>query len=255
MRTRAKQILPTATLEKLGLRGRHVGELWSPGPFTAAQTNVKLSQLLEPYRHELIDQLRDRTARDIAAIVERVREGATFYITPEGLCTFGGRMRPFHTGLLDALVAIAQPWLCAIAYDPFRGRRLSLLYRVLRPSDPNDLAASLAAARPVTTSALLAAFLLDEPQPFTQRDAAVRERLAALPETVFVDPELRRAPEAVTAAAIAILTRRAMLARDGERYRLAGPRTDRHFPEVADIVSFQRAMLEETLAAAHRLAH
>jgi hypothetical protein len=251
-----EEILPAATLEKLGLQGRHVGELWSPALFTAAQPNVKLSQLLEPYRHELIDQLRERTARDIAAIVARVREGATFYITPEGLRTFDGRMRPFHTGLLEALVPIAQVWLGAIAYDPFRGRRLSMLYRVLRPSEPNDFEASLAAARPIATSALLAAFLLDQPQPFTQREAVagVRERLGALPETVFVDPELRSAPEAVTAEALAILARRATLGRDGERYRLAAPRTDRRFPEVADIVSFQRAMLEEAVAAARRLA-
>jgi hypothetical protein len=251
-----EKILPRVTLEKLGLTGRHVGDLWSPALFTAAQSTVKLSHLLEPYRRELIDQLRERTARDIAAIVRRVREGATFYITPEGLCTFDGRMRPFHDGLLEAVLPIAQPWLCAIAYDPFRGRRLSMLYRVLRPSDPNDLAASLAAARPITTSAILAAFLLEEPQPFTRHDAAaaVRERLGALPETVFVDPELRRAPEAATAEALAILVERATLARDDGRYRLTGLRTDRRFRDVADIVSFQRAMLEETVAAARRLA-
>lgn len=250
------QILPPATLEKLGLSGRRLGELWSGPLFATAQSNVKLSHLLEPYRHELIDRLRERTARDIAAIVERVREGATFYITPEGLRTFDGRMRPFHSGLLDALVPIAEPWLCAIAYDPFRGRRLSMLYRVLRPSDPKDLAASLASARPLTTSAILAAFLLEHPQPFARREAAaaVRERLGALPEGVFVDPDLLRAPEAATAKALEILLERATLAREGERYRLAGLRTDPRFPEVADIVSFQRAMLEETIAAARRLA-
>jgi hypothetical protein len=251
-----EHVLPKATLEKLGLSGRHVDELWRPALFTAAQSTVKLSHLLEPYRRELIDRLRERIARDIAAIVERVRDGATFYITPEGLCTFDGRMRPFHNTLLDALLPIAEPCLCAIAYDPFRGRRLSMLYRVLRPADPNDLATSLAAARPITTSAVVAAFLLEQPRPFRRDEAvaAVGERIAAFPANVFVDPELLRSPEATTAEALGVLLERATLAQDEGRYRLTGLRTDQRFPEVADIISFHRTMLEETVAAAQRLA-
>jgi hypothetical protein len=250
------QVVPQATLQQLGLTGRHIDELWTPALFMAAQSTVKLSHLLEPYRRELVVQLRETTARDIAAVVERVREGATFYLTPEALYSVDGRMRPFRDGLLSALLPIAQPWLCAIAFDPFRGRRLSMLYRVLRPSNPNDLAASLASARPVTTSAILAAFLFERRQPFTQEDAAaaVRARLIALPETAFVDPELLRAPEAVTAEALEFLVERATVARDDGRYRLTDVRIDPRFPHVPDIVSFERAMLEETIGAARRVA-
>ncbi|HYZ16489.1 MAG TPA: hypothetical protein VE591_08815 [Candidatus Acidoferrum sp.] len=252
-----EKFLPLVTLEQLGLAGRSVAELWSPAFFIAAQSPVKLSHVLEPYRGELIAQLRERTARDIAAMVERVRGGATFYITPEGLCTVDGRMRPIRNGLLEALLPIAQPWLCAIAYDPFRGRRLSMLYRVVPPALPRDLVTSLAAARPITTSAILSAFLLERPQPFTRRDAiaGVRERLAALPETAFVDPELRRASDTVTIEALENLVRRTTLARDEGRYRLTAVRGDRRFPDVADIVSFEHAMLEETVAAARRITY
>ena len=45
-----------------------------------------------------------------------------------------------------------------------------------------------------------------------------------------------------------------ILAGDGPRYRLAETRVDARFPHVADMVTFHRNMLAETLAAAARLA-
>ncbi|MGA7569638.1 MAG: hypothetical protein WCA80_02410, partial [Candidatus Aquilonibacter sp.] len=79
------------------------------------------------------------------------------------------------------------------------------------------------------------------------------ERLDALPGNVFVDPELRRSPGAAVAGAIATLRKRGTLLADGERLRLTEKRSDARFPHVADMVAFQRNMLEETLAAARRL--
>lgn len=249
-------VFPAATLATLGLSGRRIGELWSPALFDRAQATVKLSQLLEPYRREVIENVRVRTERDLAAIVKRVREGATFYLTPEGFESEDGRMRPLRGGILDAVLPIAEPWLCAIAYDPFRGRRLSMLYRVLRPANPADLGASLASARPITTSAVLAAFLLDTPKAFTAAEALrdVHERLDALPDNVFVDPELRRAPDAVVDEALATMAARGMLVREGDHYRLTEQRADARFPHVENMVSFQRTMLEETLDAARGLS-
>ena len=98
-------------------------------------------------------------AEDIARIAGVVRRGATFFVTPEGFYSTDGRMRPLK-GIVERLAPLARVWFAAIAFDPFRGRRLSLLYRVVEPADPNELATSLAAARPVTTSALLAQWLL-----------------------------------------------------------------------------------------------
>jgi hypothetical protein len=250
-----ERVLPEETLAGLGLTGRTLSELWSPAFFMKGQSWVKLSHLREPYRREALEHVRATAASDVAAVVARVREGATFYVTPEGDFSRDGRMHPLRRGFLDALLPVAEPWLCAIAYDPFCGRRLSMLYRIVRPADPNDLAASLASARPVTTTALVATFLFDAAEPFRDDDAlrAVRELLAGLPDNVLVDPELRGAPNAATADALARLEKRGVLAREGGRYRLTDRRADPRFPHIADMIAFQRTMLDETLAAARRL--
>jgi hypothetical protein len=65
---------------------------------------------------------------------------------------------------------------------------------------------------------------------------------------------LRSDPDAVVTEALTVLVRLRMLAADGARYRLTETRADARFPHVADMVTFQRNMLEETLAAAARLA-
>lgn len=129
-----------------------------------------------------------------------------------------------------------------------------MLYRVVR-FEGDDVGTSLAAARPITTSALLAAFLLNGSETFTIEDAvrAARERLGSLPGNVFVDPELRRSPDAAITGAVATLRKRGTLTAEGERHRLTGFRTDARFPHVADMIAFQRNMLEETLASAQQL--
>jgi hypothetical protein len=248
-------ILPAETLEPLGLESRVLSDLWRPNDFARAHAWVKVAKLKQPYRREVLENLRSVTQRDVAAIVERVRTGATFYITPEGDFSNDGRMHPMRGGVVAALRPFAGLWLCAIAYDPFRGGRLSMLYRVLRYAGAADIGTSLAAARPITTSALLAAFLLEGPQAFAVPDAvrAVRERLDSLPGNVFIDPELGRAPEAVVVNALATLRKRGTLALEDERYRLTAHRADSRFPNVADMIAFQRNMLDETLTSARRL--
>jgi len=248
-------ILPAETLEPLGLESRVLSDLWRAVDFARAQAWVKVAKLKHPYRREVLENLRAVTQRDIAAIVERVRTGATFYITPEGDFSNDGRMHPMRGGVVEALAPFADLWLCAIAYDPFRSGRLSMLYRVLRYTGGADVGTSLAAARPITTSANLAAFLLEGSQPFAVPDAvrAVRERLDSLPRNVFVDPELRRAPDAAVVNALATLRKRGTLAQDDEGYRLTAYRADARFPNVADTIAFQRNMLDETLASARRL--
>jgi hypothetical protein len=219
----------------------------------SATTMIKLAHVREPYRDEALTTMRAGIEKDLARIVGIVQRGATFFVTAEGNYSIDGRMRPLK-GVLDRLTPIADVWLAAIAYDPFRGERLSLLYRILTPADPRDLATSLAAARPVTTSAVLATFLAATPR-FRPDEAlvAVRAQLAALPANVFVDPELVRDPARTTGEALAALERRAIVRRDGDTYVLADERRDRHFPLVVDIVSYQRNFHEETLAAARRL--
>ncbi|MGA8533640.1 MAG: hypothetical protein WB615_05990 [Candidatus Tumulicola sp.] len=248
-------VFPPETLAPLSLNGGVLSDLWRHANFMRAQAWVKVSHLKQPYRREVLRNLRTIYERDIAAIVERVRAGATFYVTPEGDFSRDGRMHPMRNGIVEALAPFAELWLCAVAYDPFESGRLSMLYRVLRYDGAADVGTALAAARPITTSALLSAFLLDGPKTFQAEDAvrAVRERLDALPGGVFVDPELRRAPDATVIKALATLRKRGMLAAHGKSYRLTTHRANARFPHVADMIDFQRNMLDETLAAARRL--
>ncbi len=252
---RLDAILPAETLAALGLDGRVLSDLWKLDCFMAAQAPVKVAHLKQPYRREVLENLRVTAERDVAGIVERVRAGATFYVTPEGDFSRDGRMHRMRGGIVEALAPFADLWLCAVAYDPFRGKRLSMLYRVVPLATSADVGTSLAAARPITTSALLAGFLLDASEPFELADAvrAVRERLDSLPANVFVDPEVRRAPEASVVNALETLRKRGTLAAERGRYRVTAHRTDARFPHVPDMIVFQRNMLDETLASAQRL--
>ena len=248
-------IFPEDVLVPLGLASCKLTDLWTPEHFANAQTTVKLANLKQPYRREALENFRATMTADIAEVVERVRAGATFYVTPEGDFSHDGRMRPMRNGITDAVLPVADQWLCAIAYDPFRGRRLSMLYRIVPPADRDDLGTSLAAARAVTTSALLATYLCATDAPFDAADAkrSVRDQLTALPPGVFSDPELQHDSDACVTEALTVLVRMGILGAAGAQYRLTGTRADARFPHVDDMLTFQRNMLEETLAAAARL--
>jgi hypothetical protein len=249
-------ILPAETLAELGLAGGcTLRDLWKLENFMKAQAWIKIAKLKPPYRREVLENLRAVNERDIAAIVERVRGGATFYVTPEGDFSRDGRMHAMRNGIVGVLAPLADLWLCAVAYDPFRTGRLSMLYRVIRYDEVADIGTSLAAARPITNSALLAAFLYDAPETFAAEDAirAVRARLDALSGNVFVDPDVRRAPEATVVDALAALVKCRTLNLDGGNYRLTAHRSNPRFPHVPDMIAFQRNMLDETLASALRL--
>jgi hypothetical protein len=230
-------------------------DLLAPSFFVAGDARVRLSYVREPYRRELLVALRAGVDEDIARIVGVVQRGASFFVTPEGFYSVDGRMRPLK-GIVEHLVPIADVWLAAIAFDPFRGRRLSLLYRVL-PYDRNaELATALAAARPFTTSALLAAWLLAVDLPFDVHEAVegvVRLR-DALPPGAFVDPELLRDPEACVREALDVMAERDLLHGDGARYALGTRTGDRRFPGVTDIIAYQAAFAEETTSALRTLS-
>jgi hypothetical protein len=232
-----------------------LGDLSKPAYFGAAETHVKVAHVLEPYRREVLDAVRAGIDADIARIAGVVRDGATFFVTPEGFYSTDGRMRPLK-GIVEHLVPLARVWFAAIAFDPFRGRRLSILYRVVEAVDRDDLATSLAAARPVTTSALLAAWMLSVDLPFERNEArdGVRRLRDELPPGAFADPELRADSDGCVDEALDALTRRGTLVRDGALLRLTERRGDARFSGVGDIVAYQAAFLAETVAALKRLA-
>jgi MFS family permease len=242
-------------LAALPAGARTLDDVLGPRNFVASERDVKIAYLSEPFRREALDRIRASIDEDVARIVDAARRGATFFLTAEGFYSTDGRMRPLK-GIVDQLLPVAEPWILAISYDPLRGRRLSLLYRILRPARRDELAVSLAAARPVTTSALLARWLLAQDGPFAAaaaRDAVTRAR-DALPAGAFVDPELVRNAAAVVDDALATMLRHGWLIAVGNTYRLAAQRVDPRFQGVTDIVAYQATFVGETIVALERLA-
>lgn len=244
-----------------------LSDLLMPSFFVAGDARVRLSYVREPHRRELLDAMRAGVDEDIARIVGVVQRGASFFVTPEGFYSVDGHMRPLK-GIVEHLMPVGNMWLAAIAYDPFRGRRLSMLYRVLpyharrndgagatvartATGDTRELAQALAAARPVTTSALLASWLLAVDLPFDVHEAVdgvVRMR-GTLPSGAFVDPELEHDPQSCVREALDVLTERGLLLGDGVRYALGTRSGDRRFEGVTDIIGYQATFLAETIAA------
>jgi hypothetical protein len=134
-----------------------------------------------------------------------------------------------------------------------------MLYRVvcfgtLHDEDLTELTRTLAAIRPVVTSQLLGEWLASHEDWFSTDDAsaAVVNRLAELPRELFADPELRRDPGRMVRAALPLMVGWQILQCEGSRYRLAAERRHPQFPFVEDIVAYQAAFLNETLAYADR---
>ncbi len=221
----------------------------------AARQTIKISHLREPYRREMLEATRAQIEADVADIVRIVRAGSTFYINPEGTYSLDGRMHPLK-GILKNVSPYATVMLAAVAYDPFQPRRLGMLYRTVAPADPGDVARSLAAARPVTASALVAADLVLREGAFTRAEAvdAFVARLRALPPAAFVDPEVLAAPKTAAQTVLDELLRRGVIVSEGDRLRRGAPQADPRFPTSVDMVVYQANFLCETMAALGALA-
>ncbi len=213
---------------------------------------ARLEDVREPFRREILAQTREDLEADLQRIEQTMARGVTFLLTPEGRYSTDGRMNRLRTTLWR-LKPYATVYLASISYDPFVGRRLSMMFRVARPIDDDDLAASMAAGRPITTSQLVAAWLADSPSALTSASAErdVRERLRALPAGAFVDPDLLRAPDRMVRAALAGLAHLKIL--DPQTNKLAGQRRHPQFPAVPDILAHQRNQFTETVAALRSL--
>ncbi len=238
-------------LARLPARIRALSDVLKPANFKAARTTVSLSELREPYRSGSLAATRVELDADIAHFERLVRAGATVFLAPEGSYSGDGKMQRFR-GILSRLTPPARIWLCGISYDPFVGRRLSMLYRVAPSVGGVPLDLQLKALRPVTTSALLAAWLSAASGAFSIAEAigAVSAQIAALPLDLFVDPELRRNPATLTRSALQGLSRLGILAPDADGFALTARRTHPQFPRTSDIIAYQVNFHEETLAGA-----
>ena len=245
--------LPIATIFDERVASRFPAEtktsdLWRREFFERARAVVKVSTVREPYRREILDETRADVDEDLARLEDVVRRGGTFYLTPEGKYSYDGRIGPMR-GAVDRLAPLATIYLFGVSYDPFVSERLSMLYRI-EPLGTAPMVKKLAAIRPIVVSQVLGAWLHDRGDvAFTVQQAcdAVRERLAQLPPKLFVDPELRRRPDALVRAALPRMVKWGILHKDGTRYSLSPERRHPQFPFVRDIVAYQMAFLNETI--------
>lgn len=239
-----------AALESTGFSGLNTVDVFSSQHFKKAQeTFIRLSDLNVRYRKEAFDEMKEGVERDLQRFESALARGATFYVTPEGEYTKTGLMLPFRGIWERMLPHVDRVFVAGISYDPFIGRRLSQLYRIVEAREKATAIADLKAARPVTTSALIAEWLASRNETFTEEEAgaAIQARVASLPKALFVDPELARAPRKMAARAVRRMAELGILRRTGNRYALGGQRTHPHFPGVEDIVAFQHRFFGETL--------
>lgn len=245
-----EEVFKPAVLERTDFAGCKTDDLFSSEHFRAAQeTYVRLSDLNVSYRKEAFDEMKEGVERDLQRIESALERGATFLVTPEGEYTKTGLMLPFR-GIWDRLLPhVEHVYAAGISYDPFVGRRLSQLYRVVEARSKATAIAELKACRPVTTSALLAEWLTSRGGAFTEEEAvaAIEVRLRSLPRDLFLDPALARAPRKMAVKAVRRMAQLGILQRSGAHYTLCEERTHPHFPGVEDIVAFQARFFGETL--------
>lgn len=227
------EVFTEKALERFPADVRTIHDILAAKHFAFARSYVRMNELKEPYKSEIMQRTRDDIERDIAHFENLARDGATIFLTPEGFYSGDGKMQRMR-GILPRLQPLTKTYLAAISYDPFDERRLTMLYRVAPAVDGVPLDVQLKALRPITTSALVCTYLADH------RDASdqavlesVRKQLAALPAHAFVVPELRdRTEESV----------RRVLGHLRER---GG--THPQFHAKVDMIDYQRNFHEETL--------
>jgi len=241
-----------------------VSDIGDPSLYSVGRDVLaRIEDVRSPYREEILAQTRADLEADLQRIEQTMRRGVTFYLTPEGRYSRDGRLSRLRTTLWR-LKPLATVYLSSVSYDPFVGRRFSVMFRILRPAYEDDLATSMAAARPITTSQLIAAWLCDVPADMSI-EAATREvhaRLQTMPAGAFVDPDLTRAPDRMVRAAFVGLVRlgilepsttpvvgQASVAHPGKTYALTDERRHPQFPLAPDILAHQANQFAETIAA------
>ncbi len=250
--------LPAArvlTPEALALAGapapRRLRDVWDGWRWPQEGPLVSVRALREPYRSEARGGLRGRVQAQLADLAAALDRGGTLYMTPEGRMTASGTMGRLRAAL-DAVGPHARGvWLAATSYDPWAGRRLRMLTRLLPPADPARLGLSLAAARPVMAGQVVAAALLAAPAgvgvgELVAAAAAVRGPGAWMAGLADAEGAVRRA--------LRWMARRGAARVAGGRWVAGQRRHDGRFPHVPDLLAAQAQQLEETLAAVRELA-
>jgi hypothetical protein len=242
-----------------GASATTVGRLFGGSWFKMAEdTRVSLKTVREPYRSEMLAQTRENLAPDFERFERLLKGGDTLFLTPEGHYSRDGRMNPL-LGALPRLKPLAKSiYLVALSYDVYVGTPFSMLLRIVPPPDPDNLEASMRAARPVTVSQLLGSWIVEEGlSSFTlsQAAAAVRAALRSLPAGAFVDPKLGDDPSRMVLEAVRGMRRLRTIVDEDGVMRLTSQRQHPLFqlPLVADMLAYQANFFSETVHALRAL--
>jgi hypothetical protein len=239
-------------LERFPESVRTLRDILRPPQFILARSPVKLTDVLDPYRTEIMRQMRAELEADIGHFERLQKSGATIFLTPEGFYSGDGKMQRLR-GILARLAPLAPAWLAGVSYDPYAERRLTMLYRVLPAREDLPLDVQLKAVRPVTASALFCTWLSGIDRPFTLEEAraALTASVQALPQHAFLIPELRRNPGVPLRAILSNMQRLETLRKDGNRYHVTDARRHPQFPRTTDMIAYQTMFHAETIEGLH----
>ena len=246
---RIDQVFDESARERLPSSIATLRDILAPKNFKVARSYVKLNEVTESYRKEILQLTREQIDSDLAHFEALACSGAAIFLTPEGFYSGDGKMQRFR-GAFSRLAPLARIWLAGISYDPFVGRRLSMLYRVAEAKSGAALEIQLKRVRPVTVSALLGAWLHPRSQrSFTETEArrAIEIAIDELPPVLFIDPELRANPATMVARALAGMLRLDIARKEGEAYRLLPQRVHPQFPRTHDMVEYLYNFHQETV--------
>ncbi len=253
-----KDVFTPETLQKFSLPpAAPLSVLWDRR-YAAAMLvrRVSLTALQEPYRTMVRSAQRARIEGQMQVLKERLREGATLYLTPEGRYSPNGRVQRLRLALQELLPLADRVYGIAINYDPFLRRHLSLYVRIGPFAPDGNDSGWLARQRTITVSQVVAAAVLSLPRAFTEQDVRdrVRRQIEAFPPSAPVASELAQDGVAVTRCLRGMVKRgvvlpvanssRGELTLAGERKRALAI-----FPDVSDILVFLQQSLDETLEA------
>jgi len=234
-----------------------LGALWK-GRYAASTLirRVSLKALCEPYRTMVRTAQRAEIEKQMNNLKERLREGGTLYLTPEGRYSLDGRVQRLRLAFAELRPLADRVYGITINYDPFLRKQLSLYVCIEHFDSEMNAASWLASQRVVTVSQMVAAAMLSLPEVFSEQDvcAEVERRVQSFPASAFAAAELVLGDRPVKQCLQGMI-REGVVQREREPSSLSSNLTRgatrelTDFPGVTDILMFLQQSLEETLGA------
>ena len=114
------EVFEPAALARAGLEHETLKDLLSKRLYAAGKTYASLTEIRRPYRDEIRAETRADIDADLARLEHLVRNGATFFLTPEGRYSTDGRLDRFRAAY-NRLSPLADVYLAACSCNVFAG--------------------------------------------------------------------------------------------------------------------------------------